>query len=150
MFLIERKIFKDQRGFFSELFNKNISDVINENFVQDNISCSKNKTIRGMHYQWSSPMGKLVSCIYGEINDFIVDIRKDSDTLGKVFKFNLKYNDKFSLWVPPGFAHGFEVLSENAVVHYKCTSYYNKEAESGINPFDSHLAIPWETNIDEF
>ena len=146
--IIKNNIYNDNRGYFYESFNENVNLITKELFVQDNVSYSKKGVIRGMHYQWDNPMGKLVSCVYGEINDFVVDIRKNSENLGKVYKYNLVSSKGQSLWVPAGFAHGFEALSEEAVVSYKCTSYYNKDGESGINPFDTDLTIPWETSID--
>jgi dTDP-4-dehydrorhamnose 3,5-epimerase len=100
-----------------------------------------------MHYQWSDPMGKLVFCPYGSIMDVIVDIREGSYDLGKVYYYNLSAEAGNSLWVPPGFAHGFQVLSDEAVVTYKCSAYYNKDGESGINPFDDSLNIAW--NVKE-
>jgi dTDP-4-dehydrorhamnose 3,5-epimerase len=141
--IIELKKYTDERGFFAESFNQQIFDEIGQKFLQDNMSYSKKGVIRGMHYQWDKPMGKLVFCPHGEILDIIVDIRKDSPNLGKSYHFILNSESCRSLWVPPGFAHGFQVLSEEAVVTYKCSSYYNKEGESGINPMDVDLNLSW-------
>ena len=146
--LSEYKIFNlnkynDNRGFFQEVYNAKIKNLIGFDFVQDNESFSKKGVIRGLHYQWGKPMGKLVRCSYGKIIDVIVDIRKDSKNLGKVYYFELSSEKSNILWVPPGFAHGFETLSDFALVSYKCTSLYNKEGESGINPFDLDLNVKW-------
>lgn len=141
--IIKLKKFLDDRGFFAESFNKDVESQTGVKFVQDNCSYSKKNVIRGMHYQWDNPMGKLVFCPYGKIMDVVVDIRKDSDNLGKVYYFLLGGDSNDSLWVPPGFAHGFQVMSDEAIVTYKCSSYYNGEGESGINPFDSSLDILW-------
>lgn len=140
---INLKKFSDDRGWFCETFNSEINNSISVKFVQDNCSYSKKNVIRGMHYQWDNPMGKLVFCPFGEIMDVIVDLRESSVNLGKVYYFLLGGNNVDALWVPPGFAHGFQVLSDEAVVTYKCSAYYNKEGESGINPFDSSLNIAW-------
>ena len=141
--LIELKRYSDNRGFFLESFNKTIEDEIGVKFVQDNCSYSKKNVIRGMHYQWDNPMGKLVFCSYGNIMDVVVDIRKESENLGVAYYFHLGGDASNALWVPPGFAHGFQVLSDEAVVTYKCSSYYNKDGEAGINPFDEDLKILW-------
>lgn len=142
--LFDLKKFTDNRGSFSEVFNDKISKEINAVFVQDNESHSVKNVIRGMHYQWDNPMGKLVRCVTGKINDYVVDIRKNSDTYGEYRKFPLSEDESKCLWVPAGFAHGFETLSEKAIVSYKCSALYNKNGESGINPFDKDLALPWE------
>lgn len=142
-FVINFKKHYDDRGFFMESFNKEIKNKISADFVQDNCSYSKRNVIRGMHYQWDEPMGKLVFCAYGKIMDVVVDIRKDSPDLGKVYYFWIGKGVDDALWVPPGFAHGFQVVSDEAVVTYKCSSYYNNNGESGINPFDNDLNILW-------
>lgn len=141
--ILKLKRYPDNRGFFMESFNKSLQGEIGEKFVQDNCSYSKKNVIRGMHYQWDSPMGKLVFCPHGEIMDVVVDIRKNSKNLGKAYYFLLSPERENALWVPPGFAHGFQVMSDEAVVTYKCSSYYNKDGESGINPFDDSLNILW-------
>lgn len=140
------KCFKDERGLFYESFkNSSLKEKYNiqENFVQDNHSVSCKNTIRGMHYQWDKPMGKLVRVAVGSITDVVVDIRKDSDTFGDVFYYELNDENLHQLYVPAGFAHGFICKSDTAIVMYKCTSEYNKNGESGINPFDSSLNIKW-------
>jgi dTDP-4-dehydrorhamnose 3,5-epimerase len=145
--LFELNKYEDSRGYFQETFNKKISSEIGCKFVQDNESVSSKGVIRGMHYQWDSPMGKLVRCSRGEILDVIVDIRKNSEDYGKVYYFYLSQDNSTCLWVPPGFAHGFQALTDDCVVNYKCSSYYNKEGEGGINPLDPDFNIIWE-NID--
>lgn len=145
--ILNLKKYSDNRGFFLESFNRTIREEVGVDFVQDNCSYSKKNVIRGMHYQWNDPMGKLVFCPYGKIMDVIVDIRKDSANLGKVYYYWLDSDVANALWVPPGFAHGFQVMSDSAIVTYKCSSYYNKDGESGINPFDDSLNILW--NFEE-
>ena len=146
------KIFEDSRGIFYEsykqTFFKNECDI-DEIFVQDNHSVSCKNTIRGMHYQWEQPMGKLVRVAKGAITDVIVDIRKQSEDFGKVFYYDLDEKNGHQLYVPPGFAHGFICRSDEAVVLYKCTSEYNKNGESGINPFDPLLTINWGISYDD-
>lgn len=138
--------FNDRRGIFYESYKESLFQErygIKERFVQDNHSVSCKNTIRGMHYQWDSPMGKLVRVAIGEITDIIVDIRKNSPTFGSVMTYDLNEENLYQLYIPPGFAHGFICRSEMAVVMYKCTSEYNKSGESGINPFDPLLNIDW-------
>jgi len=144
--LFDLKKFTDKRGSFCEVFNEKISKEINAVFVQDNESRSVKNVIRGMHYQWDNPMGKLVRCVSGKINDYIVDIRKGSSTYGEFKVFSLSEDNARCLWVPAGFAHGFETLSDEAIVGYKCSALYNKEGESGINPFDEELSLPWKVS----
>ena len=146
--IIDPKVFYDNRGYFYESFYKKIEEEVGCRFVQDNESFSNKNVVRGLHYQWDNPMGKLVRCAYGNINDIIVDIRQSSKNYGKVHYFSLNDTNKKLLWVPPGFAHGFEVLSVHALVMYKCTSYYNKSGESGINPIDKDLDIQWNIPSD--
>lgn len=138
--IFKLKEYHDNRGSFFESFSKNISNDLNKNFYQDNISVSKKGVVRGLHYQWYHPMGKLVQAVKGSIIDHIVDIRFGSINFGKCYSFELSEKNRNVLWVPPGFAHGFECL-EDSVVLYKCTSYYNKENEASINFFDKQLKI---------
>lgn len=109
-------------------------------FKQDNLSYSKRGVFRGLHYQWDIPMGKLISVISGSIIDYVVDIRMGSKSFGQYTSFNLNSDDGNILWIPPGFAHGFEAI-ENSYVHYKCSSVYNKYTEGSINIFDKNLSI---------
>ena len=140
------KKFEDERGLFYESYKESHlreNFGITEKFVQDNFSISDKNTIRGLHYQWDKPMGKLVRVPVGSIIDVVVDIRSDSNTFGKVSYFELNEGNLSQLYVPPGFAHGFVCISENCIVTYKCTSEYNKQGESGISPFDKSLNVKW-------
>nr|WP_309755985.1 dTDP-4-dehydrorhamnose 3,5-epimerase [Flavobacterium sp.] len=150
--LISPGVFEDARGYFFEAYNKSkFSDLgISIDFVQDNQSFSQKGTLRGLHYQ-NPPFAqtKLVRVLQGEIIDVAVDLRKDSPTFGKHFSVLLSAENKKQLLVPQGFAHGFSVLSETAVVLYKCDQYYNKESEGGIRFDDPTLAIDWQLRPDE-
>ena len=116
----------DERGYFTEMYSsKNYGDFIPTNFVQDNISYSKKNVLRGLHFQIENPQGKLIYPIKGEIFDVIVDIDKNSKTFGQYFSILLSAVNNLQLWVPPGFAHGFCVTSNDALIIYKCTDFYN-------------------------
>lgn len=146
------KSFSDERGMFYESYKQSrYRDVfeINEKFVQDNHSISTKNTIRGLHYQWNEPMGKLVRVCYGSILDVAVDVRFGSKTYGKTHYFKLDDENLDQAYIPPGFAHGFICLSDKAHVLYKCTSEYNKDGESGINPFDATLGVDWGISKQE-
>lgn len=146
LLVIKPDVYFDERGFFFESFNqKKYSELgINYNFVQDNISKSKKGTIRGLHYQIGEfAQGKLCFVIKGKVLDVAVDIRFGSPTFGKYFSCELSEENKYQLWIPPGFAHGFSVLSEETIFCYKCTQFYNKEFERGILYNDSDLNINW-------
>jgi len=138
--LFQCNSYPDNRGYFFESFSRVIRDEVDQNFVQDNISFSRAGVMRGVHYQWNEPMGKLVQAVTGKIIDYIVDIRSGSPDFGKFWKFELSEENKNVLWVPPGYAHGFEALQDSHVM-YKCTSYYNKEGESGIRFLDRDIGI---------
>jgi len=142
--IFERKKYIDNRGFFMESYPASMQVDLGVEFVQDNLSFSKKGVVRGLHYQWSDPMGKLVSVVKGRIIDYIVDIRKDSETYGKSFVFELSDSNNLALWVPAGFAHGFEAL-EDSYILYKCSSEYNSEAEGSINFFDKDIEIFLQT-----
>ncbi len=147
LLIIESKVFKDERGYFFESFKKNIFDEhgIKLNFVQDNISKSKKGTIRGLHYQvGKNTQGKLCQVISGSVIDVAVDIRFNSPTFGKHLSVELSEENHLQLWIPPGFAHGFSVLSEEAIFSYKCTAYYSKEDERSILYNDPELKIDWQ------
>lgn len=143
-------VFEDERGYFFESYSKSkMLDVgIQIDFVQDNQSFSKRGTLRGLHYQ-NPPFAqtKLVRVLQGEIMDVAVDLRKDSPTYGKHFGIVLSAENKKQLLVPQGFAHGFSVLSETAVVSYKCDQYYNKPSEGGILYNDTLLNIDWGMDL---
>ena len=143
--LIEPKVFTDPRGFFMETWEKRkFAQVgIREDFVQDNHSKSVRGTLRGLHYQIRQPQGKLVQVIVGEVFDVAVDIRKSSPTFGQWVGLHLSAENKHQLWIPPGFAHGFYVLTETAEFTYKCTDYYTPEYERTILWNDKDLAINW-------
>ena len=143
-------VFEDDRGYFFESYNKNklINFGIQIDFVQDNQSFSKRGTLRGLHYQ-NPPYAqtKLVRVLQGEIMDVAVDLRKDSATFGEHFGIILSSENKKQLLVPQGFAHGFSVLSETAVVSYKCDQYYNKSSEGGIRFDDESINIDWGMDL---
>ena len=144
--IITPKVFKDDRGYFLESFRKKIfaERGIELDFVQDNISRSKKNTVRGLHYQAGEfAQGKLCQVVYGRVLDVAVDIRFGSPTFGKYAATELSEENHEQLWIPPGFAHGFSVLSEFAVFYYKCTNYYNKNSERAIVFNDNELNIDW-------
>tara|TARA_A100000164_G_C21846473_1_gene742771 strand:+ start:677 stop:1225 length:549 start_codon:yes stop_codon:yes gene_type:complete len=148
---ITPEVFKDNRGFFCEIFRlnifKNIIKVKNINFIQDNLSKSKKYTLRGLHYQIENTQDKLISVLDGEIFDVAVDLRKNSKTFGKHVSCILNSKKKNLLWVPKGFAHGFFVQSKSALVSYKVTDYYNKKAERTLLWNDKSLNIKWPNSI---
>ena len=148
VYVIEPKVFEDERGYFFESFRQYQlkEEGIDVKFVQDNVSKSYKGTIRGLHYQIESPQDKLVSCLRGEILDVAVDIRKESSTFGNYVAFKLSEKNHRSLLVPKGFAHGFSVLSDEAIVSYKCSDYYNKEGERGIRWDDPLIRINWDVS----
>ena len=144
--LIEPKVFGDARGFFFESFNQkafNEATGTNHAFVQDNHSRSGQGVLRGLHYQIQHPQGKLVRVVRGRVWDVAVDIRKSSPTFGQWVGAELSEDNQHQLWVPPGFAHGFVVLSESADFLYKTTDYYAPEHERCIAWNDPQLAIDW-------
>lgn len=147
--IIEPKVFGDARGFFYESFNaKRFAEVtgVTLPFVQDNHSRSARHVLRGLHYQIQQPQGKLVRATVGEVLDVVVDIRKSSPTFGKSEAVVLSADNKRMLWVPPGFAHGFVVLSETAEFLYKTTDYYAPEFERSLLWNDPALDIDWKLN----
>ena len=144
--LIAPKVFGDARGFFFESFNQkafNEATGTNHAFVQDNHSRSSQGVLRGLHYQIQQPQGKLVRVARGRVWDVAVDIRKSSPTFGQWVGAELSEDNQHQLWVPPGFAHGFVVLSETADFLYKTTDYYAPEHERCIAWNDPQLAIDW-------
>lgn len=144
--VLEPRVFGDDRGFFFESYNqKAMADLgIAERFVQDNHSCSSRNVLRGLHYQLKHPQGKLVRVAEGEIIDVAVDLRRSSATFGKWEAVRLSGDNKRMLWIPPGFAHGFCVLSDKAHVLYKATDYYAPEHERTLAWNDPQLKIKWE------
>jgi len=143
--VIEPELYQDKRGFFMETYQLNLFKKagIPYNFVQDNHSGSIQGTIRGLHYQIRHTQGKLVRAIKGEIFDVAVDLRADSPTLGKWFGVTLNEENKKQLWIPPGFAHGFYVLSKWAEIIYKATDYYDPESERTLLWNDPDINIAW-------
>lgn len=143
--LITPKLFGDDRGFFMETFREDIfkQHCGDYSFVQDNHSCSSKGILRGLHYQTSRTQGKLVRVVSGEVFDVAVDMRKSLPTYGNWVGVNLTVENKKMLWVPPGFAHGFYVLSERAEFVYKCTDYYTPESEVSIRWDDPEIGIEW-------
>ena len=144
--IIEPKVFGDERGFFLETFNSSrYKDLmnINETFVQDNHSRSSRGVLRGLHFQKSKPQGKLVRVVSGEVYDVAVDIDPASVTYGCYEGVILSAENKRQFYVPPGYAHGFAVLSKTADFEYKCTDYYDPADEGGIIWNDPDIAIDW-------
>ena len=149
LLIIEPPLFKDERGFFYESYNKKKLDkIINIVFVQDNESKSYKGVIRGLHFQKPPfEQTKLVRCICGKILDVVVDIRKNSKTYGKYFSIELSSENNKQLFVPKGFAHGFQTLSEEAIVNYKVDNFYNPKSDSGIIWNDKDLSINWSLDL---
>ena len=145
LLLIEPKVFGDPRGFFMETWNRRKYEEagITVGFVQDNISVSRRGTLRGLHYQNPNAQGKLVSVMAGEVFDVAVDIRRGSPTFGKWHGVRLSSENKHQFFIPPGFAHGFAVLSETATFYYKCTDYYSPKDEMTIQWDDPDIGIEW-------
>ena len=147
LLIIEPQLFKDERGFFYESYNKNNLDI-NIVFVQDNESKSYKGVIRGLHFQ-APPFEqtKLVRCVCGNILDVAVDLRTNSKTYGMSFSIELSSDNKKQLLIPKGFAHGFQVLSETAIVNYKVDNYYNPKSDSGLIWNDKDLSIDWKQDL---
>jgi dTDP-4-dehydrorhamnose 3,5-epimerase len=147
LLIFEPKVFEDSRGYFFEAYNQGTfyKEGVDLNFVQDNQSKSSYGVIRGLHYQLNPhAQYKLVRALQGTILDVAVDIRKDSPTFGKHFSIELSAENKKQLLIPSGFAHGFSVLTDTAIVFYKCDGLYNKESEAGIIYNDASLNIDWK------
>ena len=148
LLIIEPQLFKDERGFFYESYNKNNLDI-DIDFVQDNESKSKRGVIRGMHFQKPPhAQTKLVRCVSGKVLDVALDLRTNSKTYGKSFSVELSSKNKKQLLIPKGFAHGFQVLSNEAIVNYKVDNYYNPDSDLGIIWNDKDLSIDWKLNIE--
>ena len=143
--IIEPKVFGDNRGFFMETWNQQrYADAgLPGNFVQDNLSFSQHGVLRGLHLQNPNPQGKLVSVLIGEVFDVAVDIRKGSPTFGQWTGVTLSADNKRQFYIPPGFAHGFCVTSEQALFTYKCTDVYNPAGEASIRWDDPDIGIQW-------
>ena len=147
LLIIDPQLFKDDRGFFYESYNKNNLDI-NIVFVQDNESKSDKGVIRGLHFQ-APPFEqtKLVRCVSGNILDVAVDLRTNSKTYGMSFSIELSSDNKKQLLIPKGFAHGFQILSETAIVNYKVDNYYNPKSDSGLIWNDKDLSIDWNLDL---
>jgi dTDP-4-dehydrorhamnose 3,5-epimerase len=144
--LVTPTVHGDERGFFLETWREDrYAELLSpgERFVQDNHSRSRRGVLRGLHFQTRKPQGKLMRCVAGEIFDVAVDIRSDSPRFGQWVGVRLTGENKQQLYIPPGFAHGFQVLSESADVEYKCTDYYDPAGEGGVRWDDPTLAIDW-------
>ena len=136
----ERSSYKDNRGYFRELFLKK---KIKKDYIFDYLSLSKKNVVRGLHLQLNNPQGKLITVLNGKIFDVALDCRKNSKTFGKYFTIFLSEKDNKSVYIPEGFAHGFCSLTDNSILHYKCTTYRDQKSETGILWNDETLKIKW-------
>lgn len=145
LLIVEPKVFGDSRGFFMESWNQRryAEAGLPDTFVQDNFSFSRRGALRGLHFQNPLPQGKLVSVLEGEVFDVAVDLRRNSPTFARAETVRLSGESKRQFYVPPGFAHGFLVLSETALFHYKCTAFYSPQNEMTLLWNDPQLAIDW-------
>ena len=143
--IVEPKVFPDARGFFLETYNKEKYQAagLPLEFVQDNLSFSSRGVLRGLHYQNPHAQGKLVYILQGEVWDVAVDIRRDSPQFGQWTAVTLSSDNKKQFYIPPGFAHGFCVLSETALFAYKCTDLYHPECDAGVRWNDPDIGIAW-------
>ena len=150
LYILEPKVFGDERGYFMESYNKNtfIELGLDYDFVQDNQSKSKKGVLRGLHFQKKYPQAKLVRVLEGEVFDVAVDLRKDSSTYGKWFGVILSAENKKMFMIPRGFAHGFVVLSESATFTYKCDEFYHPEDEGGLMWNDKDINIEWPIDFE--
>jgi dTDP-4-dehydrorhamnose 3,5-epimerase len=139
--LIKTKIFKDQRGFFKEVFKNKVEP--NNKFIFDCMSYSKKNVLRGLHFQKKKSQTKLLTVVQGRIFDVCVDLRKKSKTYGKYFSIELSQKSNLSILIPRGFAHGFQCLSKECVVYYKCSNYRDKNSEVTLAWNDPALKIKW-------
>lgn len=146
--LLKPEVYRDERGFFLEAYREEHLKAkgIDTHFVQDNLSKSQNNTIRGLHYQIRKQQDKLLMVMQGKILDVAVDLREESPTFGQHTAIELSSENKHQMFIPKGFAHGFAVLSDEALVYYKCSDYYDPEAERGVFWDDPALEIDWKVN----
>ncbi len=144
--LLKPRVFGDARGFFMETYRKSwmTEAGIDHDFVQDNLSRSRRNTLRGLHYQLNKPQAKLVTVLQGAVLDVFVDIRRGSPTFGQWKSLELNAENRYQLYIPAGFAHGFSVLSDTADFYYKCSCYYDAPSERGVRWNDSDLGIDWQ------
>ncbi len=145
--VITPRVFEDERGYFLELFNQStfLAEGLEIPVVQTNVSQSRQNVLRGLHYQWPNPQGKLVTCLQGQIWDVAVDIRQGSPTFGQHHAVLLDDQDHRLFWIPEGFAHGFYTLSPTALVAYHVTAPYSQPDDAGIHYLDPELEILWPT-----
>ena len=144
--IIEPTVYEDERGLFLETFSQQRYQQqlgITHDFVQDNFSRSKKQVLRGLHFQIDRPQGKLVQVLAGEVYDVAVDVRRHSATFGQWVGVYLSADNNKQLWIPPGFAHGFVVLSDFAHFYYKCTDYYDPQSEQCLLWNDPAISIAW-------
>ena len=143
--ILEPRVFGDNRGYFMEIYQRDryAEQGIPANLVQDNLSYSRRGVLRGLHLQWPHPQGKLVQVFSGEVFDVAVDIRRGSPTFGRWVGALLSGDNKRQLWVPPGFAHGFCVTSDDALFAYKCSDFYHPETERSVRWDDPDIGILW-------
>ncbi len=142
--LLEPRVFRDERGWFRETWReKDYADMGLPPFVQDNAAFSRRGVLRGLHYQWPDPQGKLVYALQGAVFDVAVDIRRGSPDVGRWEGLELSADNGRQLWIPPGFAHGYAVLSEAAVVAYRCTDYYRPDADGVVAWNDPQIGVDW-------
>ncbi|HET6528458.1 MAG TPA: dTDP-4-dehydrorhamnose 3,5-epimerase [Balneolaceae bacterium] len=146
--LLKPEVYRDERGFFLETYREEWlhSKGVDVCFVQDNLSKSQKGTVRGLHYQIRQPQDKLLMVMQGKILDVAVDLRRESSTFGEHTAVELSSKNKHQLFIPKGFAHGFSVLSDEALVYYKCSDYYFPQGERGLLWNDTDLAINWQVN----
>lgn len=147
LLVYEPQVFHDERGYFMESYNAGVfrEAGIDAHFVQDNQARSQYGVIRGLHYQCGDrAQAKLVRVLQGEVLDVVVDLRPESPTFGRHYAIRLSAENRLQLFVPRGFAHGYAVLSPEAVFFYKCDNFYHRPSEGGLHPFDPSLAIDWE------
>ncbi|WP_289037835.1 dTDP-4-dehydrorhamnose 3,5-epimerase [uncultured Zobellia sp.] len=151
-FVIQPRLFEDERGFFFESYQqKKFEEILGEqiNFVQDNISVSKKGVLRGLHLQTGVyAQAKLVQVVHGEVMDVVVDLRKGSPTFGQHFKLKLSSKNRTAIFIPKGMAHGFITLSEEATFMYKCDAFYNSASERGVIYNDRDLKIDWQFPVE--
>ncbi len=145
LLIVKPEVFGDERGFFMEIYRSDsfTSLGLPSTFIQDNHSRSAKGVLRGMHFQWDPPQGKLVRVTSGRAFLSMVDIRKGSPTLGKFFAKEVDAEDRIEIWVPPGFANGFCALTDKTEIQYKCTNIYNNKTEGSILWNDPEIGIPW-------
>ena len=141
LIILKTEVYKDNRGFFKEVFKKKI---LKKKLIFDCLSRSKKNTIRGLHFQKFNPQGKLITVVEGEVIDVAVDLRKKSKTFGQHVAIKMNNNSNFSVYIPEGFAHGFVCLSKSCTLYYRCTNYRHKKSERTLKWNDPELKINWK------